>query len=76
MASVTSESDVCNVLDVLTVVMLEIPEPQLRKWRQMMDRADVAAKTRSGKFDRSQWGLQPHQIEQQRAALRTLGQGG
>lgn len=76
MAGVTGGTDVSDALDVLTVVMLEIPEKQLREWRQAMDRADAVARARTGKFDRSTWGLQPHQVEQQRAALRTLGQGG
>lgn len=76
MAGVVATTPISDVLDVLTVIMLEIPEQQLRKWRTAMDRADVVAKAKAGKLDRSTWGLQPHQIEQQRAALRTLGQSG
>lgn len=75
MAGVTGDTDVGDVLDVLTVVMLEIPENPLRQWRQAMDRADVMAKAKAGTLDRATWGLQPHQVEQQRAALRTLGGG-
>lgn len=76
MAGVTSETGMSDVLDVLTVVMLDIPERQLQKWRQFMDRATVVAQAKAGTLDRATWGLQPHQIEQQQAAMRTLGRNG
>lgn len=75
MAGVVATAPLSDVLDMLTVIMLEVPQEQLRKWRSAMDRADMVAKAKSGNLDRATWGLQPHQIEQQRAALRTLGQG-
>lgn len=76
MAGIGPAADVNDALDVLTVIMLEIPQEPLRRWRAAMDRAAVVAKAKAGTLDRSTWGLQPHQIEQQKAALRTLGQGG
>lgn len=76
MAGVGPTTGIGDALDVLTVIMLEVPQQQLTKWRQAMDRADVAAKAKAGKLDRSTWGMAPHQIEQQKAALRTLEQSG
>ena len=76
MAGVAPTTPLSDVLDMLTVIMLEVPKKPLRIWREELDRADLVAKAKAGKLDRSTWGLQPHQIEQQRAALRTLGQSG
>lgn len=76
MAGVGPRTDLSDALDVLTVVMLEVPEEHLRKWRQGLDRARVAAQAKAGTFDRSTWGLAPEQIEQQRRAMEQLGQGG
>jgi hypothetical protein len=77
MTGVRDDTDLCDALDVLTVIRIDMTKEThdaLGKWRQIIDRADIAAKARAGKLDRSQWGLQPHQVEQQKAALRTLGQ--
>lgn len=76
MTGVVATTPISDVLDLLTVIMLEIPQEQLRTWRSAMDRAALVADAKAGKLDRSTWGLQPHQIEQQRAAMRTLGQSG
>lgn len=76
MAGVVATTPISDVLDLLTVIMLEIPQEQLRTWRSAMDRAALVADAKAGKLDRSTWGLRPHQIEQQRAAMRTLGQSG
>ena len=76
MAGVKSNTSLSDVLDLLTVIMLEVPEQHLRKWRQGMDRAAVVAQAKAGTLDRKTWGLAPHQVEQQRRALEQLGQGG
>lgn len=75
MAGIGPTSGMGDALDVLTVVHLERPEKELREWRARLDRAEVVAQAKSGTFDRRTWGLQPHQIEQQRAAMRTLHRG-
>lgn len=76
MAGVGPDTGCGDALDVLTVLMLEIPTQQLRKWRAGIDRAVTAAQVQAGRFDRRTWGLAPHQVEQQRLAMRTLGRGG
>lgn len=76
MAGVVDSTPFSDVLDMLTVIYLEVPRDPLRQWRRELDRADLIAKAKAGRLDRSTWGLQPHQIEQQRAAMRTLGQSG
>ncbi|MGH3921345.1 MAG: hypothetical protein ACRDTT_00420 [Pseudonocardiaceae bacterium] len=78
MAGVTPKTDLSDALDLLTVIMFETPEVRdnLRKWRQGLDRADVAARAKAGVLNRAEWGLRPHQIEQQRLAMERLGRGG
>lgn len=62
MAGVTGSTNSSDVLDVITVLMFEIPAEQLRKYRDRLNRSVAAARVRAGQFDRRTWGLQPDQI--------------
>jgi hypothetical protein len=77
-AGVDARTPVSDVLDVLTVVVMDTPGEALGKWRSGIERAAFAAKaaaarTRApagpagaataGRYDRSSWGLAPEQIE-------------
>lgn len=62
-----------TVLDVLTVILMDTPGEALKRWRDGMDRAAMVAQARAGRIDRANWGLQPHQIEQQQRFMQTFG---
>ena len=76
MAGVNADTTSSDVLDVLSVLMWEVPREQIVKHRRRLDVALAAAQVRTGAFDRATWGLSPDQIEQQRRAMQQLGQGG
>jgi len=61
MAGVDYRASICDALDVLQVVMLEVPVEGLRKWRDEFERA--LAKVRP--FDRETWGLEPEHVAAQ-----------
>jgi hypothetical protein len=63
MAGVDARTPLCIVLDVLTVLSLETPVDELRKWRKELD----AALWRAQPPDRDTWGLRPeHQAQTER----------
>lgn len=73
-AGVTGNTPVCDALDVVTVIVMDCPGEELRKWRTGMDRAILTAQTKAGRVpDRATWGLAPDQIEQTRAVLSRMG---
>lgn len=83
-AGVDGLTPVSDVLDVLTVVVMDTPGEALGKWRTGIDRAAFvaqAAASRSrtpagtpaaARYDRSTWGLAPEQIEATRRFHATL----
>lgn len=83
-AGVDALTPVSDVLDVLTVVVMDTPGEALGKWRSGIERAAytakaVAARTRGpagapapARYDRSTWGLAPEQIEATRRFHTTL----
>jgi hypothetical protein len=74
LAGVDNLTPITDVLDVLTVVVMETPGEALGKWRTGLDRAASAAKAAAMRGrgpagapaatrpDRATWGLEPHQI--------------
>ncbi len=80
-AGVRDNTPVGAVLDVLTVAVMAAPGEALKKWRTGLDRAVAAAAYRATRtqpvaqqrLDRATWGLQPGQVEQQRAFLNGMG---
>lgn len=75
MAGVTDATDLGDALDVLTVVLMDTPGEALGVWRRRMDLVTAQAQARSGRVDRASWGLRPEQVQQQKQAMRTLGEG-
>ena len=87
MAGIRDRTPIDVVLDVLTVVVMDTPGQELKKWRAGMDRAGAAMASRRDRESdhvvapedraamRKQWGLLPHQIDQHRRFLDTMTRG-
>ena len=80
LADVRPQTALTDVLDVLTVIMLETPGEALKQWRAGLDRAAAAAAAASRKPVtreqlRATWGLEPHQIEAHRRFHERMGGG-
>jgi hypothetical protein len=83
MAGIQHETALTDVLDVLTVLVIETPGDALKQWRDGMDRAmavDAARVARAAETDaearrrmRASWGLLPGQIEQHAKFLARMG---
>lgn len=66
MADIGPSTPAAVALDVLTVVVMEIPVKALDKWRMEMAKTDQLRKIKTGRIDRSQWGRAPEQQEAMR----------
>lgn len=81
LAGVDEDTPVGDVLDVLTVVVMDCPGEALQKWRSGLDRAISVATAREPRaterraLDRASWGLQPDQIESTRRFMSSMGGG-
>jgi hypothetical protein len=84
MAGVRAKTPISDVLDVLTVIVMDTPGDALAKWRSGLDRAGAAVMARSRvtvsdeesrQRMRATWGLQPHQIEAHRRFHQRMGGG-
>lgn len=71
MAGVGPKTSTGDALDVLTVIAMDVPGDQLRKWRTGMDQAVATAVAQrptdtlnpnSERPARAGWGLEPDQI--------------
>ena len=67
MAGVDVQTPVTTALDVLTVVLMEVPVDDLRKWRQELDRALWRVRPP----DRGTWGLLPEHVAAQERLIRS-----
>ena len=80
LANVRPKTALTDVLDVLTVIMLETPGEALKQWRSGLDRAAAAAAAQSREpvtraQMRATWGLAPDQIEAHRRFHERMGGG-
>lgn len=81
MTGVDDRTPVSDVLDVLTVVVMDTPGEALGKWRTGLDRAVAVARAATAKargpvatrLDRATWGLQPDQIESTKRFMASMG---
>lgn len=81
LAGVDDLTPISDVLDVLTVVVMDCPGEALQKWRTGLDRAVAAARAATARergpvatrMDRATWGLQPDQIEATKQFMKTMG---
>jgi hypothetical protein len=83
LAGVDGQTPVSDVLDVLTVIVVDTPGEALGKWRSGLDRAAAVARadaTRArgtvpsgGRPDRATWGLAPDQIAATERFMTTMG---
>lgn len=81
-SGVDDNTPLSDVLDVLTVIVMDTPGEALGKWRSGLDRAGftaeaAASRTSAGastasRYDRSTWGLTPEQVEATRRFHATL----
>lgn len=60
MAGITGDTPVAEVLDVLTVLAVEVPKEALTDWRNKLERALWTIRPP----DRASWGLAPEQQQQ------------
>lgn len=73
MAGVTAESPIADVLDVLTVLVVEVPKEALTDWRSKLERALWRVRPP----DRASWGLAPeHQQQMGRLAGKPAARPG
>lgn len=87
MAGIDDRTPIDVVLDVLTVVVMDTPGQELKKWRAGMDRAGAAVVARQAREPdrivdptdresmRANWGLLPGQLESHRRFLETMTGG-
>ena len=63
-AGISGDTPITDALDVLTVIVMDTPGEALRRWRDGIDRAALAAQItpRPARHDRDTWGLRPDQI--------------
>lgn len=81
LAGVDDLTPISDVLDVLTVVVMDCPGEALQKWRTGLDRAAAVARAATAKaqgpvaarLDRATWGLQPDQIESAKRFMVSMG---
>lgn len=66
MAGVSDRTPLATALDVLTVLVMEVPTDELRKWRRELD----AALWKVRPPDRSTWGLLPDQVASTERLIR------
>lgn len=66
MAGITSTSPIKNAVDVIQVLVMDVPTDDLKKWRNELD----AALWKIRPPDRATWGLRP---DQQQETQRLIG---
>ena len=84
MAGVRARTALTDVLDLITVIVMDTPGEALAKWRSGLDRAVAVARMRDTRaqtleqrgVDRASWGLAPHQVEATRRFMTSMGGGG
>jgi len=58
MAGVTEDIPLGTAIDVLTVLIIDVPTDQIKEWRKQLDDALMRVNPRSA---RDTWGLEPDQ---------------
>jgi hypothetical protein len=83
LAGIRDRTALTDVLDIITVILMECPGETLRTFRSGLDRALTAAAVHAHRDHhgdpaalRATWGLQPHQIEAHRRFHQQLSGGG
>jgi hypothetical protein len=66
-AGVDGNTAIATTLDVLQVVVMEVPTDDLRKWRRELDRALWRVRPP----DRDTWGLLPEHVAAQERLIRS-----
>jgi hypothetical protein len=67
MAGIDDRIPIATALDVLQVVIMEVPTDDLRKWRRELDRALWRVRPP----DRDTWGLLPEHVAAQERLIRS-----
>lgn len=83
LAGVRGRTPISDVLDVLTVIVMDTPGEALAKWRSGLDRAVSATRARNQTpppgnntvGSRATWGLEPGQIEAHSRFMSSMGRG-